>query len=501
MKPIDRDLLSLSGIATAVVVAQVFAVSPVGAQNSADPTAARIQRIENGLLPYHVIAGQPLPEMSIAERMKRYNVPGVSIAVIDSGELAWARGYGETEAGGAPVDTTTLFQAASISKPVAAMAALRLVEQGALDLDEDVNAKLRSWRVPANGYTRTEHVTLRRLLSHNAGLTVHGFRGYAANEAVPSVVQVLDGEDPANSAPVRVDTMPGAIWRYSGGGFTVAQLLMADVTGRAFPALMRELVFDPAGMTGSTYQQPLPDSLTARAATGHRGNGQPVAGKWHTYPEMAAAGLWTTPSDLARLAIEVQRSLQGESNRVISAAMTREMLSRQAGSYGLGFGLNGSGDSASFAHGGANEGFRAQFFAFNERGQGAVIMTNGDNGSPLAIEILRAIAREYGWPAYRVVERHVADVEAATLRELAGSYTIESPPAAGQTITVGWEKDGLHAEMPFLGRVSLRPASAERFFMLEMGGELVFERDQTGAVTQLVLSGLTPEPITARRVR
>jgi len=496
MKRIVRSIAVAS-----TLLAVAGAITPVEAQSGGDPDAERIGRIEKGLLPYHVIAGQPLPTRSIVERMRDYNVPGVSIAVIDGGELAWARGYGETEAGGAPVDTTTLFQAASISKPVAALAALRLVEDGAIALDEDVNARLRSWKVPESGFTSTEKVTLRRLLSHNAGLTVHGFRGYAAGEPVPSVVQVLDGATPANSAPVRTDTVPGSIWRYSGGGTTIVQLLLQDVTGRAFPDLLHALVLEPIGMSASTYQQPLPSQRADGAAIGHRSNGAPVEGKWHTYPEMAAAGLWTTPSDLARVAIEVQRSLRGESNRVLSAKMVREMLTLQAGSYGLGFGLTHSGDSASFGHGGANEGFRAQLFAFTERGQGAAIMTNGDNGGALATEILRAIAREYRWPAYRVVEREVAEVDSATLHEVAGEYTIDTAPAAGRTITVVWQDGELLAELPFLGRVSLYPAATDRFFMLQSGAELTFERDAEGAVARLVLTGLAPTPLSAPRVR
>ena len=382
---------------------------------------ARIRRVESGLLTYHVVPGEPA--FTIQERLRYHRVPGVSVAVINNGRIEWARGWGETEAGsGVPVDTATLFQAASISKPVAAVAALRLVQDGVLRLDEDVNARLRSWRVPDTDFTQVERVTLRRLLSHSAGTTVHGFPGYAAGDTVPTVVQVLDGEPPANTRPVRVDTVPGSLWRYSGGGYTIAQLLMEDVTGRPFAELMREQVLEPAGMRHSTYAQPLPAERAGQAATAHDREGQPVAGRYHTYPEQAAAGLWTTPSDLARLAIEVQRAYKGEEGRILTPETARLMLTRSAGQYGLGFGVLAEGDSLRFQHGGSNRGFRAFFMATAGTGQGVVVMTNGDGGADVAMEILRSIAREYGLPGYEAREREAVRVDAAALAAYAGSY-------------------------------------------------------------------------------
>ena len=387
------------------VLLSMLAVPLWGWAQPADELAQKIQAVEAGLIPLGAVHGAGAPPMSLIDRMARYKVPGVSVAVINNFEIEWARGYGVMEAGSdAPVTTETLFQAASISKPVAATAALRLVQEGRLSLDEDVNARLQSWQVPENERTRQEKVTLRRLVTHSAGLTVHGFRGYAKGEAVPITVQVLDGAAPANSAAIRADLVPGTKWRYSGGGYTVMQLMLADVTGQPFPALMRTLVLDPIGMTHSTYEQPLPPDRTGQAATGHRPGGQPVEGDWHTYPEMAAAGLWTTPSDLARFAIEVQHAKAGRSNKVLSAEMTRQMLTVQIGSYGLGPGVQGSGDSLSFSHGGANEGFRCFLYAYAETGQGVVIMTNSDNGGQVARELLGSIARTYGWPDFQTDE-------------------------------------------------------------------------------------------------
>ena len=355
----------------------------------------------------------------LLDRMQEDKIPGVSIAVIDGGELAWAGGYGALEVGAdRPVTTETLFQACSISKPVAAMAAIYLVQEGKLDLDEDVNQKLVSWKIPENEFTQDQKVTLRRLLTHTAGLTVSGFRGYASDEQLPTLRQILDGIEPANSDPIRVDAVPGTRWRYSGGGFTVLQQLLMDVAGMSFPEIMHDLVLQKLEMKQSTYQQPLPTRLQAGAARGHRENGEKINGDWFTYPEMAAAGLWTTPSDLARVAMELQKSKAGASNKVLSIEMTNQMLAgqmeklpvkmvskryaREIRNQGLGFLLEGEADSARFSHHGDNEGYSCFIVAYCEReaGQGAVVMTNSDNGFWLIQEIVQSIAKKYGWVDY-----------------------------------------------------------------------------------------------------
>jgi CubicO group peptidase (beta-lactamase class C family) len=258
--------------------------------------------------------------------------------------------------------------------------------------------------VPENEFTRDQKVTLRRILSHSAGLTVHGFPGYAVDETPPSLVDILDGKKPANTAPIRVDLVPGSTERYSGGGYTIMQLLLTDVTGMPFPPLLRNTVLEKIGMQHSTYQQPLPPDWAKDAASGYRSNGDPVAGKWHVYPEMAAAGLWTTASDLAQFAIEIQKSREGRSNRVLSREMTNQMLTRQIDGAGLGLMLGGTDQAPRFSHGGADDGFQAFLIGTLDSGKGAVVMTNSDNGISLAQEILLSIAAEYGWPDYKPKE-------------------------------------------------------------------------------------------------
>lgn len=342
-------------------------------------------------------------ELTVKQLLELYKIPGLSIAVIHDYKIAWAKGFGVTAPGGrAPVTTTTLFQAGSISKPVATIGALSLVEHGKLSLDEDVNQKLKTWKVPENEFTRTEKVTLRRLMSHMAGLTVHGFPGYEVGQPVPTLVQIFDGEKPSNTPPVRVESVPGTRMNYSGGGVTIEQQLMIDVTGEPFPKFMQDTVLTKIGMTNSTYEQPLPADRAMHTATGTLANGEAVAGRWHVYPEMAAAGLWTTPTDLAKVAIEIALSKQGKANHVLSQKMVREMLSLQTPddgtdpTVGLGFFLN-KNNPGEFGHGGADEGFQAQLTMLADSGDGIAMMGNSDFFFALAPYVVETVARGYGW--------------------------------------------------------------------------------------------------------
>jgi len=382
----------------------------------------RIAQLENGVLAGVQILGEPAQRSTITERLDFFEVPAVSIAVINDGEIEWAKAYGMADvAEGRAATPNTLFQAASISKPVAATAALTLVEEGKLTLDQDVNELLSSWQIPGNRHTASEHVSLRRLVTHSGGMTVHGFPGYSRQETIPTTVQVLEGE--GNTAPIRVDTTPGSIWRYSGGGYTVMQLLVSDLTGQRFPDVLLERVLDPFQMALSTYEQPLPESRHSDAATAYRDGGAEVEFKWHVYPEMAAAGLWTTPTDLAKFALGVLDAYHGRSEEVITQSTAREMLTAGIGGHGLGPSIGS--DGLYFGHGGANEGFRCQLYAFIESEDGVAVMTNSDNGGYLNREIVSTLAEIYDWPALKARARNVVDVAPELLGELEGRYSYE----------------------------------------------------------------------------
>lgn len=412
---------ALRALALAGALLALSGALPASAAASST-TADDIARIEKGLRPSVVLADTPVPTNKLADEMQRLHVPGVSVAVIRNGRIAWARGFGLTHAGGAAVDERTLFQAASISKPVTAMAALRLVEEGRLALDADINTVLASWKLrAADGMPAT--ASLRQLLSHTAGTSVSGFPGYAADKPVPALLQVLDGAAPANTKAVRVDGPQGS-FRYSGGGYSVVQQALVDRSGRPFDALLMDTVLKPLGMTDSSFAQPLPAALQARAAQPHDRRGQPYAGGAYTYPELAAAGLWTTPTDLAKFALEVQRAMQGQGKGVLSQGSARTMLAVPGKSkgYALGLQVEGSGAAASFEHGGSNMGYQNTLFAYTEHGDGAVVMTNGDNGAELAQGLVRAIAAEYKWPSYQSKTRKAVALDTARRAALPGRY-------------------------------------------------------------------------------
>ncbi|MEX2165614.1 MAG: serine hydrolase domain-containing protein [Methyloceanibacter sp.] len=328
----------------------------------------------------------------IEEAMKLLNVPSVSLALIDEDRIALARAYG---AGATP---DTLYQAASLSKFVTAVGAMRLIEAGQITLDEDVNAKLTSWRVPDNAFEKDHAVTLRGLLSMTGGIGVPGFAGYAAGAPLPTLTQILDGTPPANSPPVTVIAVPGSAYHYSGGGYEIVEALVSDIAHVPYPEVMDDLVLEAAGMRHSTFTQPLPQHLAGQAAVGHFRDGQEIPGRWRVVPEHAAGGLWSTPSDLANLLILMGRAWRGESRLFLAPETVREMLTRQnGGPYGLGAALAEEDGATLVMKRGQNVGYQSYLVLLPASGQGLVVMTNSDNGSILAEALIRRAAVLYDW--------------------------------------------------------------------------------------------------------
>lgn len=334
-------------------------------------------------------------DISIAERMEYYGVPGMSIAVIRDGKILWAKGYGVLQAGkNEPINTETVFSVGSVSKVGTAVTALRLVQQGQLELDRNVNDYLTKWQVPENQYTRRQPVTLRRIMSHTAGLTVHGFADFQPGERLPSTVQILEGSGPAKNRPIRVDIPIGSRFRYSGGGTTVEQLMIEEVTDKAFPEAVGGLVFRPLNMSRSSYQNPLPASH-GNIAKAHDRNGNPRAlpRGYEAMPEAGASGLWTTPSDIAKMLIAVMDSHAGDS-KFLSKEIVADMMSPVSPSeYGLGPRLSNQRGQTRFSHGGANDSYRAHFEGYLESKSGLVILTNGNRGTELIREIRESLLK------------------------------------------------------------------------------------------------------------
>ncbi len=467
--------LSMSAFSTTrafVAIACAFTASTLPAQS----TQSRISAVESGLGPAVTISGRPADRHEIGAEMQRLHVPAVSIAVIHNGEIEWAKGYGTRGEGGAPVTTATLFQAASLSKSFTAMAALKLVEQRKLSLDAPIATELKSWTLPESNFTSKTPVTLRELLSHTAGVSVHGFTGYATDKPVPTLAQVLSGTSPANSAPIVVTATPGTRFSYSGGGYTIAQQMMIDQSGKPFPDLMKDLVLEPVGMENSTFQQPLDKGSLQKVAMPVDSQGKPIAGGPHTYPEMAAAGLWTTPSDVARWVIELQRSLAGKAH-VLSADMVRTMLAPVKDGYALGVGTRSPSGKPALSHTGGNEGYRCIYFAYQE-GDGAVIMTNSDNGDALFGEVLGSIAREYGWADYLPQERTLASVPLVQQVRFTGRFQIKGGPQVAITAAKESLQLSINGDQP----KDLFTSSPTSFFVMDDIMQLNFGGPDHGVI-------------------
>ncbi len=484
-----RLAVNVKKVHAPLLCAFAFSTAKIPQLLAQNPTDGRIDRVLHGLRPPVGIKGRPAVRWTMAERMAVHHVPGASVAIIDDGRVVWAGGFGLKEAGTSDsVTASTLFQAQSISKPVAATATLFLADARQLSLDEDINTYLRSWKLPKNQFQVQEKVTLRRILSHSAGFTVGGFAGYRSGDAIPTLLQVLNGEKPATNPPIRVDTLPGSIARYSGGGVVVMQQLLMDVTGEPFPSLMKRLVLEPIGMTLSTYEQPLPEPRRKEAASGHDGDGVVVTGKWSIQPEMAAAGLWTTPSELAKWALAIGDAWGGRSGKLLSKKMATEMLTVQKAPYGLGVYLEGTNQALSFFHAGSIWGFRALLVMFPAVGKGAVVMTNADRGDALISEVVMGIAAEYGWPARAPSEREAVILTSKQLDGLVGTYTLPPAPSGGAVYyKVSRERGQLFAELKGLGsypKTEIYAASADSFFNTS-GLSLVFTRDSSGRAVQV----------------
>ncbi|HTS76798.1 MAG TPA: serine hydrolase domain-containing protein [Bryobacteraceae bacterium] len=368
-------------------------VAPAPAQ---DGSAAIIARIEAAQTPDR----GGLDAYTLTELMHRFHVNGVSIAVVRDFKIEWAKGYGLADVEtGRPVETTTTFQAASISKPVTAMAAMRLVEEGRFSIDEDVNKILKSWKVPESDLTRGHPVTPRSLMSHTSGADDgFGFPGYDPSAPRPTLVQIIEGQKPSNVGPVLFTRPPFEAYKYSGGGVTIMQLALMDLTGEPFAEMMRRLVLDPLGMRDSSYEQPPPPDRAAHASHAYNGEGKSMGPPWHVYAAQAAAGLWTTPSDLARFLIEVERAVRGPKGAVLDQASATQMIAPVGvGPFAVGLEVGKRGEGWYFTHSGGNWGFQCDLLAHFRKGYGVVIMTNSDRGGIVINELESRVAAAYNW--------------------------------------------------------------------------------------------------------
>ncbi|MCD2259130.1 serine hydrolase domain-containing protein [Psychroserpens luteolus] len=429
----------------------------------------RISRIENGLqsrlqIQYNDSTIKSI--YNIEERMQELKVPGLSIAVLNNGVIEWDKGYGIADSlENRKVTTKTLFQAGSISKVVAATRALQLAEQSLIDLDLNVNTYLSSWKLPENEFTENQKVTTRRILNHTAGLTISGFKGYKKGETIPSIPKILDGK--GNTNPVRVYKEPGKSWSYSGGGYTIMQHMITDIEQKQFPEIMMENVLKPLGMTSSTFKNPLPQAYHNIAAAGYNFDGTQVEGKWWIYPEMAAAGLWTTPSELLVWAKEIQQILQTQKDGLLQVNTVSEMLTPNEDDQGLGpYVLD-----LTFGHGGADEGFRADLVVWKKTPNAVVIMTNSQNGNTIIRELLLSIVHEYNLPGYTPTKRVFKEQSQEQLARFIGTYDFLEKGIANMTV----KGDGLEFTGELFSKpIFLWPESDTTFFNKKTGTRYKF---------------------------
>ncbi len=465
-----------------------------GCQSPAQPqyspeTEERIRQVENNLGDW--VRTQNDTIWNLEERMKHHNILGVSIAVVHDFKLEWVKGYGWADVSEKrPVTEKTLFQAASISKSLNGVGVMKLVQDGKIDLDTDINQYLTSWKFPYDTVSKNKPITVAALLSHTAGLTIHGFPGYARGDSLPSVLQILDGKRPANTEAVRSFTEPGVRAIYSGGGVTVSQLIVTDVTQQPYDEFMQENVLNPMGMTGSSFAQPPARADSNLLATGYKADGTPIKGKFHIYPEQAAAGLWTNPTDLSRYIIETALSYNGKSDKVLTPEYTKMRLKPVMEDAAAGVFVARKDSSYYFSHGGANEGFTCYYVGDVISGNGMVIMTNSDNGS-LASEVANSVATVYGWKDYyQPVLKTVVDVEEAVLERYVGKYE-----AGGDVFTIKREGSKLMISPYPDFWVNVYFTSDVDFFVREYEGDQKFVIDAKGKVAGFNIGGMLARKI------
>jgi CubicO group peptidase (beta-lactamase class C family) len=481
-----RLLLLFAGIS----IWQLFSPFGLWAQTSSlfvPDAESKIKQVEENLGGWVKIEGAP--NWTIQQRMAHYKVKGLTIAVVHNYKIEWAKAYGLADsAEKRPVTIQTDFQAASISKSINAIGILKLAQDKKLDLYADINNYLTSWKFPYDSLSKNKKITVANLLSHTAGLGVHGFPGYSKGDSIPTVVEILDGKRPANTSAVRSEFEPGLRSQYSGGGTTISQLILMDITHQPYDQYMWKNVLKPMGMTGSSYTQPPPAKRQSLLATAYYEDGSEVKGKYHIYPEEAPAGLWTNPTDLCKYIIETELAYQGKSEKVLTQEYSRLRLTPYIdGSAAMGVFIDKKGETKYFEHGGANEGFRCQYVGSLEDGNGVAVMVNSDNGGILQ-EIINSVALVYRWKDYyEPVSKKVVTLTADQLKKLEGKYQFDFEKGKTSYIQITSNSTGIVLKQLWDGReISFLPESDLEFFNENSRFPLKFIRDKEGNVTQVL---------------
>ncbi len=439
----------------------------------------KIQQVENELKSAYGDESQ-----SISNQMQAYKLKGLSIAVIDNFEVVWAKAYGISESENNTAATTkTVFQAGSMSKTVNALALLKWAEDKGVDLDADVNSMLKSWQVPNKNNRADRVVTLRMLLSHTAGLSVHGFGGYRKPDNLPSVLQILKGEKPANSRPVIPTILPNIEILYSGGGTTLSQLILMENTGVSYEQYVRQNILTPLGLANAFYSVELDQYGQQEVAHAHVKNGKPIKNLYNFYPESAAAGLWTNPTDLATILIDLQESLRGHKAQVLSQSAAQEMITPPLsdGLTALGIFAYKKGDETYLYHSGSTRGFLGEYIISSTTGQGLVVMINGED-SRIIEEIKKSVAQAYQWPGFEPKEKADISFSDNDIQAYSGTYQFKK-----RQVTVRYEKEAFSISEKGKWSGELIPLSRTSFVVEGINPEttIEFETNEDGVVTEI----------------
>ncbi|MDQ0968958.1 CubicO group peptidase (beta-lactamase class C family) [Flavobacterium sp. W4I14] len=466
--------------AALVLFFSVFVFSTTLAQSTVED---RIRQVENGLTE-NIQTSDSAPS-NLLERMKHFKVQGLSIAVIKDYKVDFAKGYGfaDTEKK-IRVSDKTLFQAASISKSLNSLAILKLFKDRNLDLYADINTYLKSWKFPYDSISKGKKINMANLLSHTAGLNVHGFGGYEAGKPLPSVIQILNGESPANSDAVHSLFVPGTRQEYSGGGTTISQLVLTDITGQQYENYLMEQVLKPLGMLSSTFAQPPLGIRQELLSAGYDGDGKEVKGKYHIYPEQAAAGLWTNPRDLAKYIIETQLAYQGKSAKVLDQQTTKLRLSPYMNKNGaaLGVFVEDYDGIKYFGHGAGNAGFTGGYYGSFEGGNGLVVMVNSDNGE-IVQELINSISNVYGFKGLSKTKKvTLADVPDQDLNSYLGNYQL-TPQLV---LTVSREGKKVFVQATGQPKIEAFAESSNKFFFKTIQASMEFVKDQNGLIKEMI---------------
>ena len=466
---------------TSILSALLLINSVVFSQTYSPETLEKIKKVENNITG-NVIVNEA-PPSTLTERMAKYNVKGLSMAVIYDYKIVWAKGYGwADEAGKKPVTTETLFEPGSISKSLNAVGILKLAQDKKVDLYTDVNTYLTTWKFPYDSVSKGIKITLAQILSHQAGLSTHGFLGHNINGPIPTVVQVLNGKPPATSPPVRSEFEPGLKYQYSGGGTTISQLVLTDVTKQKYEAWMYTNVLKPLGMIHSSFAQPPVKEKRPLCATGYYTDGSPVLNKFHVYPEQAAAGLWMTPSDLCNYIIDMQLANKGEPSKVLNPEMVKLHLTPyNDGPTAMGTFIDDLDGAKYFQHSAGNDGFCGFYFASLEDGYGLVVFMNSADGRLLQ-EVINSVAKEYNWKNFYREPRRINSVKIITvpdsiLKTYEGIYLYENMWSA-----IGKNDRGYYFQTSNMA-VNMYFTTPLQFFNEEFAAVKELTRDDKGNIT------------------